>query len=215
MATTILSSAQGFHLHFLLSRVQCLLGENQLWDEFISAGCEMSYYRAAAANNSTISPVLVFPTTVYQSLLYQFESGTLSSNTIRIRQRLSAAANQGFDLIVGDGTHYTHFRYIKTSGRLIMSDSSGLPPLSNILSLVRWLLSGTGLPAPTMIDIIENGPRQGPLSGSCGIACLSLVEQRLYPEAPVWNGDGESSALRRRLLEDIFSWHFNSLDMKV
>lgn len=214
MSSPILAPAKGFHLRFTLSRLQCLLGENYLWDEIIAAGCEMYYYRAAAADNSTTSPVLVFPTSFYQSLLYHYDSGTLNANIARIRERLAEDINQGFDLIVGDGVHYTYFRYSKIPGQLVMHDSSGLVPLADILPLVRWLLTGTGLPSPTTIEI-EDGPRQGFQSGSCGIACLSLVEQRLYPNAPVWNGDGSSPALRRRLLEDIINWHLCSQKMKV
>ncbi|KAJ7111209.1 hypothetical protein C8R46DRAFT_871682, partial [Mycena filopes] len=139
---------------------------------------------------------------------FQTGSASYSSNLSLLRRRLRAVPTANISFVTCEDDHFSAYRYFPKFSSLRLGDSMGRPSSGDILPAFNWFVEGlsdNGYPA---IGAVGEGhmPRQGPQSGSCGIASVNFVTRGELPNPPLWD-DMSSPLFRNKALQDIVVYH--------
>ncbi|KAF7361212.1 hypothetical protein MSAN_01153300 [Mycena sanguinolenta] len=198
----------GFEItDFPLWKLACLLGETWLEEDVVNALLELAYLRETMDSMTDPSHILL-PTSFSNDISYLFQNDPkfYSANLHLICSRLRTIPSPTISFVVWRGNHFSGYHYkASLPVDLHHGDSMGRPAQDDILPSFQWLLEHTGHQAPRRI--LENGitARQGPQSGSCGIAAVDYVTLGCAATAP-WT-DEASPAFRNKSLQDLIIYH--------
>ncbi|KAJ7784245.1 hypothetical protein B0H16DRAFT_1296065 [Mycena metata] len=215
----ILSPIYGFQsARFPLWKIGCLLGETWLEEDVLNTLLELVYLQETMVCTSD-PPLLILPTSFFNDLTYLVEQNpkAYSSNFHLIRRRLRALPSATVSFVTCRNDHYSGYRYQTTSSMdLHLGDSLGHAPAPGILPSIAWVLDRTGHQAPPRVRGDGIVARQGPQSGSCGIAAINFVARGTGGKADgvVWE-DNVSPGLRNKSIQDLIVYHLVSTNHKA
>lgn len=195
----------------------CLLGEDWLHEDVLNSLLEMLYFTTAIASGEKVPSSLFLPTSFYTNarLLYHADQRQYSSNLHALRLRLQETVVTDLSSIACIDNHYSSF-YDPNSNLLDYGDSMGHNPPSDLIPILKWVIYGldsTEFVQPERFRDTEIA-RQGPYSGSCGIASLNLLECRANSRTPRWTCE-TSKFFRNKALVDLIEYHCVALGKGV
>lgn len=211
----IFAPITGFKItDFPLWKLACLLGETWLEEDIVNALLELAYLRETMESPGDPSHILL-PTSFSNDIEYLFHKDPklYSANLHLVRRRLRAIPSATVSFVTWRSNHFSGYRYeTRSPVNLHHGDSVGRPTNNDILPSLGWLLEHTGHQAPRRI--LEDGitARQGPQSGSCGIAAVNFVTlgSGTLNTAP-WT-DASSPAFRSKSIQDLVVYHLTCIN---
>ncbi|KAJ7465199.1 hypothetical protein FB451DRAFT_1179375 [Mycena latifolia] len=228
----------GFQVtRFPLWTLACLLGETWLEEDVVNASLELLYLKNATLTNNDPT-FIVLPTSFSHDTRYLFSqiSRSYSSNISLLRRRLRAiptAASTNISFVTCESDHFSAYRYLPKFSSLRLGDSMGRPSSSDILPAFNWVIEGMSSIGYSAPNTVGEGhmPRQGPQSGSCGIAAVNFITRGELPNPPIWDDTvgilpsrhvadtlytyTTSAIFRNKALQEILVYHLAAADVQA
>ncbi|KAJ7123891.1 hypothetical protein C8R43DRAFT_840170, partial [Mycena crocata] len=191
---------------FPLWKLSCLLGEEWLHEDVLNAVAELLYFTQAVASPYGTPSTLILATHFLNDAKYLFAQSPrfFSPNLIAIRRRLEQTVVEQIFSFSCALNHHSVYN-ATDSTKLRFGDSLNVNSDTGVLPVLQWVLGGTGFTVPVSVAA-STVLRQGPGSGSCGVAALNFVERKLDPEVGTWSTE-MSPFFRNRALRDLILYH--------
>lgn len=214
----ISSCIAGFSVtDFPLWKLGCFLDENWLEEDLVNGLLELLYFRLAATSFQSHSPFIFLPTSFFNDAkhLYNQLPRIYSPNLIALRNRLRVATPRAIFAIACVDDHYSAYCSEKNKMCIEHGDSLEFPPVTEVLPIFQWVLSGLNIDYYVPGKVIKGElSKQGSTSGSCGIAAENFVASHADPSIPAWS-DALSSVFRNLALRNMLVYHCAALGKGV
>ncbi|KAJ7511950.1 hypothetical protein B0H11DRAFT_2371455 [Mycena galericulata] len=181
-------------------------------EDVLNARAEMIYFRRGAVFFEEEPSFLFLPTSFINDCrtLMALPHAPYSAELVRLRGRIRSGKVDMLGFVNWRNDHFSGIFKFALSD-LLLGDSLHLPAAPDILPILRWAFYGLHdfAPPPTQTHI-ESGliDRQRTLvgGGSCGIAAMNFVENRVGLDIPRWRA-AQSARFRDSVLRELLLFH--------
>lgn len=211
----IASHIAGFSVaKYPLWELGCLLNENWLEEDLLNSLLELLYFQNAAQLGEA-SP-LFLPTSFFNDAKHLSSQShhEYSPNMVALRDRLFIATPPAISTVSCIDGHFSGY-YINSNGHLEHGDSMGFSADPEVLPIFQWILAGLDAKFTVPHVVAKGGiSRQGPGSGSCGIATYNYLELCTSSNTASWS-DQASPLFRDDALSKLLAYHFTAINKGV
>ncbi|KAF8239475.1 hypothetical protein L208DRAFT_1236984 [Tricholoma matsutake] len=202
---------------FPLWKLGCFLDENWLGEDLVNGLLELLYFRLATTSFQSHSPFIFLPTSFSNNAkhLYNQSPRLYSPNLIALQNRICVATPCAIFAIACIDDHYSAYCSEKNKMCIEHRDSLEFPPVTEVLPILQWVLSGLNIDYYVPGKVIKGElSKQGQTSGCCEIAAENFIASHADPSIPAWS-NALSSVFRNLALRNMLVYHCAALGKGV